>query len=66
MSGREPGLLAEMRRLLLTMLDETREPYFHVLIEHGVPAEGPVLDVCNASRLIDGVLRKGGVSPRRR
>lgn len=61
LSSREPELLAEMRRLLLSMLDETREPYFHVLIEHGVPAEGPVIDVSDKSGFLDGVLRKGGV-----
>ncbi|MEM7129485.1 MAG: sulfatase-like hydrolase/transferase [Chloroflexota bacterium] len=36
---------AEMRQRLLELLAETREPYFDVLIEHGVPLESPVLDV---------------------
>jgi len=35
----------DMKRLLLKLLAETREPYFDVLIEHGVQAEGPVIDV---------------------
>lgn len=35
----------EMRQRLLDLLAETREPYFDVLIEHGVPPEVPVLDV---------------------
>ena len=34
-----------MRRLLLRRLAETREPYFDVLIEHGVKPDGPVIDV---------------------
>ena len=34
-----------MRQRLLQLLAETREPYFDVLIEHGVSLEGPVLDV---------------------
>ncbi|MEZ4707343.1 MAG: sulfatase-like hydrolase/transferase [Caldilineaceae bacterium] len=34
-----------MRNRLLQLLAETREPYFDVLIEHGVPPAGPVLDV---------------------
>ena len=36
---------AEMRQLLLTLLAESREPYFDVLLEHGVPPAVPVLDV---------------------
>ena len=36
---------AEMRTKLLQLLSESREPYFDVLIEHGVPVEGPALDV---------------------
>ena len=34
-----------MRNQLLAQLAATREPYFDVLMEHGVPPEGPVLDV---------------------
>ena len=29
----------------LQLLAESREPYFDVLMEHGVPVEGPTLDV---------------------
>ena len=36
---------AQMRQSLLHLLAETREQYFDVLIEHGVPPEGPVRDV---------------------
>lgn len=35
----------QMRQKLLELLAESREPYFDVLIQHGVPPEGPVLDV---------------------
>lgn len=35
----------EMRHKLLELMADTREPYFDVLMEHGVPAEGPALDV---------------------
>jgi len=35
----------EMRSKLLQLLADSREPYFDVLIEHGVPVEGPALDV---------------------
>ena len=40
----------QLRQQLLGMLRETREPYFDVLIEHGVKAEGPVLDVSGSKR----------------
>lgn len=40
-----PQKSAEMQAMLLRLLTQTREPYFDVLIEHGVPAEGPVVDV---------------------
>ncbi len=43
--GSDPETLSELRRKLLELLAETREPYFDVLIEHGVTAEAPVLDV---------------------
>lgn len=45
LAGKNPTKREEMKRLLLKLLAETREPYFDVLIEHGVPAEGPVIDV---------------------
>jgi arylsulfatase A-like enzyme len=48
-----PKKRAELRRLLLQRLAETREPYFDVLIEHGVRPDGPVINVGkpNGSRL---------------
>ena len=45
LAEKNPQKREEMKRLLLKLLAETREPYFDVLIEHGVPAEGPVIDV---------------------
>ena len=36
---------SKMRQLLLQLLADSREPYFDVLIEHGVAPEVPVLDV---------------------
>jgi len=45
----------QMRQQLLRVLAETRESYFDVLIEHGVKAEGPVLDVSN--------VKPGGLAP---
>lgn len=41
----DPEQLGKMRELLLHMLAETREPYFDVLIEHGVTPEWPPTDV---------------------
>ena len=35
----------ELKSLLLDMLKESREPYFDVLMQHGVPPAGPVVDV---------------------
>jgi arylsulfatase A-like enzyme len=64
LSAKRPQLLEEYRTRLLGLLEETREPYFDVLIEHGVPAEGPVRDVGDKSHYTDGVLRKGGISER--
>ena len=45
LAAADPEQCAAMRQRLLDVLAETREPYFDVLIEHGVPAEGPVIDV---------------------
>ena len=61
LSIRNPELLHKMRTTLLALLSESREPYFDVLIEHGVPAEGPVVDVAPKSGHRDGVLWKGGM-----
>ncbi|MFW5858372.1 MAG: sulfatase-like hydrolase/transferase, partial [Planctomycetota bacterium] len=45
LAGRDTGTAATMRAKLLELLAASREPYFDVLIEHGVGPEGPVLDV---------------------
>lgn len=45
LAGEAPDRCAELRSRLLALLAESREPYFDVLIEHGVPPAGPVLDV---------------------
>jgi arylsulfatase A-like enzyme len=34
-----------LRRQLLQLLAETAEPYFHILIEHGVKPAGPVINI---------------------
>ncbi|MEM7535760.1 MAG: sulfatase-like hydrolase/transferase [Chloroflexota bacterium] len=41
----DPDTCAAMRTRLLQLLADTREPYFDVLIEHGVTPASPVLDV---------------------
>ena len=41
----DPAICDQLRGQLLHLLAETREPYFDILIEHGVPPEQPVLDV---------------------
>ena len=45
----------QLRQLLLRTLAETREPYFDVLIEHGVRLETPVINVSTR--------KHGGISP---
>ncbi|MEE3194746.1 MAG: sulfatase-like hydrolase/transferase [Candidatus Poribacteria bacterium] len=45
----------QLRQQLLRTLAETREPYFDVLIEHGVGLETPVIDVSTR--------KHGGISP---
>ena len=45
----------QLRRQLLKTLAETREPYFDVLIEHGVKLEIPVINVSTR--------KHGGISP---
>ena len=42
---RLPEQCVKMRQLLLRVLAETREPYFDVLIEHGVVPPWPPMDV---------------------
>jgi hypothetical protein len=36
-----------LRGQLLQLLADTREPYFDVLIEHGVVPDGPTINVSN-------------------
>jgi arylsulfatase A-like enzyme len=48
-----PSTCAELRGSLLKMLADTREPYFDVLIEHGVQPEGPTLNPSQRRR--DGI-----------
>ena len=55
----QPALCSAMRKLTLRRLAETREPYFDVLMEHGVVPAWPPVDV---SRLIRA--RSPGVQPR--
>jgi arylsulfatase A-like enzyme len=45
-----PKLREQMQQRLLDLLAETREPYFDVLIQHGVQPEGNVVDVSGQSR----------------
>lgn len=42
-----PDQKERMQSLLLRELEASREPYFDVLIEHGVEPEGPVTDVAS-------------------
>jgi arylsulfatase A-like enzyme len=37
LSKEDPALCAELRAQLIALLHETREPFFDVVIEHGVP-----------------------------
>ncbi len=45
LAGEDKTTREAMRQRLLQLLADSREPYFDVLIEHGVPPEHPVLDV---------------------
>lgn len=40
----DPEKLAEMRRLLLDVMAEAREPYYDVVMEYGVPCDRPDVD----------------------
>ncbi|MEJ2600180.1 MAG: sulfatase-like hydrolase/transferase [Anaerolineales bacterium] len=53
LAQKDPTECAHMRSWLLRVLEETREPYFHILIEHGVKPDGPVINVSNRWR--DGI-----------
>jgi len=50
-----PSTCAELRGRLLKILADTREPYFDVLIEHGVQPEGPTLNT--------SLRRRDGIAP---
>ena len=41
LSARNPARRDELRALLLEALRQTREPFFDVIIEHGVPCPTP-------------------------
>ena len=45
LAATNPAECEKQRRALLTLLAQSREPYFDVLIEHGVTPEGPVVDI---------------------
>ena len=40
-----PAQCAALRTRLLVLLRQSRDPYWDVLIEHGVEPDGPVVDV---------------------
>ena len=46
-----------MRRRLLALLQETREPYFDVLIEHGVQCPAQMLSVADDEYRILGAAK---------
>ena len=48
-----PEACEKMRQLLLGMLSEAREPYFDILIKHGVTPDGPALN--SSTRRRDGI-----------
>jgi hypothetical protein len=58
---REPEIRVALRDRLLALLARTREPYFDVLIEHGVTAEGPVTNVADPAHGLASAAEKGGV-----
>ncbi len=45
LARQDPVQCALLRARLLELLQETRDPYWDVLIEHGVEPDGPVIDV---------------------
>ena len=61
LASERPDLRESMQTLLLQLISESREPYFDVLIQHGVQLEGPVTDVSDKSRSLPSVRHKGGV-----
>ena len=46
----DPARLADMRTHLLNLLKATREPYFDVIVEHGVRPDGPALNISRRRR----------------
>ena len=50
-----PDVVRDMRTRLLELLEATREPYFDVIMRHGVRPDGPVLNVSRR--------RRDGISP---
>ncbi|MDE2825441.1 MAG: sulfatase-like hydrolase/transferase [Gemmatimonadota bacterium] len=49
----DPARLADMRTRLLSLLEATREPYFDVIVQHGVRPDGPALNISGRRR--DGI-----------
>ncbi len=47
------AVAADMRKRLLNLLEVTREPYFDVIMQHGVRPDGPVLNISRRRR--DGI-----------
>ena len=45
LAEQDPEQCATLRARLVELLHETRDPYWDVLIEHGVEPDGPVIDV---------------------
>jgi arylsulfatase A-like enzyme len=45
LAGKAPRKREELKKMLLELLKETREPFFDVLIEHGIAPEHPDTDV---------------------
>jgi arylsulfatase A-like enzyme len=45
LAQQEPAQCTALRSRLVQLLHETRDPYWDVLIEHGVEPDGPVVDV---------------------
>jgi arylsulfatase A-like enzyme len=58
----QPDRSAELRRRLLAKLKETRDPYFDVIIEHGVAAETPRYH-CDMPAKVRGARVLGGLDP---
>ena len=49
----DPALREDMRTRLLSLLEATREPYFDVIVQHGVRPDGPALNISRRRR--DGI-----------